>query len=90
MKDMRKLLLIVTVLALMLSVAAPVLAHVHPPVPADECSAVGGSLAGNTASPENNENGKPPLPGLILNNTPSAVDGGAEGPGVDNAKDNCG
>lgn len=86
---MRILLVIVMVLALALLSVTPAFAHVHPTVPADECSAESGSGAGNTAGPQNGDNGNPPLPGLILDNTPSAVDGTEEGPGVDDATGNC-
>jgi len=66
--------------------AAPALAHVHPTVP-NECAL--GAGAGNTAAPKNSTNATPPLPGLILNNTPAAVDGSAQGPGVGPATANC-
>jgi len=81
------------ILASMLMIVAvaftvsPVMAHVHPTVPADECAL--GSGAGNTATRANGANGSPPIPGLVLENTPSVVDGTADGPGVGPATDNC-
>lgn len=85
----KKILAIVFAGAFAVGMVTPALAHVHPTVPANECAATADG-PGNEAAPQNGANGNPPLPGLILNNTPSAVDGGAEGPGVDNATAGCG
>jgi len=85
---MKKLFLLSTVFVVsaLLSMM-PVMAHVHPTVPANECA--NGAGAGNTASPQNGANGNTPLPGLILNNNPSAVDGSEVGPGVASATARC-
>ncbi len=91
----KKLLAIVFAAALLVALAVPVfggagnaLAHVHPTVPANECAATADG-PGNEAAPQNSPTADPPLPGLILDNTPSAVDGTADGPGVGPATDHC-
>lgn len=66
---------------------SPVLAHIHPLVPADECGL--GDGAGNTSQPNNNDNANPPVPGLILGNVPAPIDKFFVGPGVAPATAHC-
>jgi len=64
-----------------------VLAHIHPLVPADECAS--GRGAGNTAQPQNGDNGNPPVPGLIFINVPAPLNPFAPNSGVGPATDHC-
>ncbi len=73
----------------MLVSVTPAYAHIHPLVPADECSADSGSGAGNTAQPQNGDNGDPPAPGLLLGNVPAPIGKFENNAGVDDATDSC-
>jgi len=73
--------------SLMLSIS-PVFAHVHPLVPANECGL--GDGAGNTAKPQNGENGQDFIgTGFIPGVNPGKANVGLLGPGVGPATSNC-
>jgi len=75
-------------MSVMVLYAVSVSAHVHPLVPADECAL--GDGAGNTASPQNGDNGQQFIgTGFIPGVNPGKADVGLPGPGVEPATDNC-
>lgn len=93
-----KITLFVSIFAVTLLLGVTlVLAHVHPLVPADECAL--GDGAGNTALPQNGDNGQQFNPGLIPVDNPWKAEGSkgavgvpaifSGGPGVGPATSNC-
>jgi len=86
---MRKLLVVSAILAVSVMLFVfPVMAHVHPLVPADECAL--GNGAGNTASPENGDNGQDFIgTGFIPGVNPGGASVGLPGHGVATATAVC-